>query len=82
MIAARNSPAEPGATRWSHTDMPPADSPAMVTLSGIAAEVGDVVAHPAQRRLLVGQAVVADVARRTQRRMGQEAERAEPVVDA
>ena len=30
MIPARNNPADPGATRWSHTDIPPADSPAIV----------------------------------------------------
>ena len=50
-------------------------------LAGIAAEVGDVVAHPAQRRLLVGQPVIAHLARRTQCRMRQEAERAETVVE-
>ena len=72
MIAARNNPADPGATRWSQTDIAPADSPAMVTFVGIAAEFGDVVADPPQRCLLVGQPVVADVAGRAQRRMGQE----------
>jgi hypothetical protein len=50
-------------------------------LAGITAEVSDVVAHPAQRRLLIGEAVVSDVARRSERRMGQEAHRAQPVVD-
>ena len=47
----------------------------------VAAEVGDVVPDPAQRRLLVLQSVVADVAGRTERRMREEPERAEPVVD-
>ena len=50
-------------------------------LLGVAAERGDVVADPAQRGLLVGQAVVADRAGRTERRVGQEAQRTQPVVD-
>ena len=41
----------------------PADSPAMVTLRGIAAERGDVALHPAQRLDLVEQAVIAGDAR-------------------
>ncbi len=47
----------------------------------VAAEAGDVVVHPPQRRLLVGQAVVAGFAIAAQRRMGQEAQRSQPVVD-
>ena len=61
--------------------MPPADSPADRDLAGIAAEVGDVVTHPAQRGLLVGQPVVADRAWRAERGMSKEPERAEPIVD-
>src|SRR4029077_6928901 len=49
----------------------------------IAAEAADVALHPAQRGLLVHQAVVAGRAAPAagQRRVGQEAEGAEPVVD-
>jgi hypothetical protein len=48
----------------------------------VAAEVRDVALHPAQRGLLVLQAVVTRLAVRAgQGRVGQEAERAEPVVD-
>ena len=47
----------------------------------IAAECGDVVVHPAQCGLLVGQPVVADIARRAERRVREKSERAEPVVD-
>ena len=50
-------------------------------LAGIATEVGDAVVDPAQRRLLIGQAIVADPAGRTERGMGKEAERTQPVVD-
>ena len=39
--------------------MPPADSPKIVTFARIAAERRDVALHPAQRRLLVHDAVVA-----------------------
>ena len=57
--------------------MAPADSPKIVTLAGIAAERGDVVAHPLQRRDLVEQAAVG-------RRVRQQREPvdAESVVDA
>ena len=61
--------------------MPPADSTGDGHLVRVAAEVGDVVPDPAQRRLLVLQSVVADVAGRPERRMGQEPQRAEPIVD-
>ena len=49
----------------------------------VAAELRDVALHPAQRRLLVHQAVVAGRAAgpRGERRVREEAERAEPVVD-
>ena len=47
----------------------------------VAAEFGDIVADPPQCGLLVGQSVVADVAVRAQRRMGQEPQGAQPVVD-
>ena len=49
----------------------------------VAAEPADVVLHPAQRRLLVHQPVVARRAAgpRSQRRVGQEPQHAEPVVD-
>ena len=47
----------------------------------IASEAGDVVVHPSQRGLLVGQAVIADVARRAERRMREETQRTQPVVD-
>ena len=50
-------------------------------LARIAPEPGDVVVHPTQRRLLVCQAVVADVAGRAQSRVRQEAQRAQPIVD-
>ena len=50
-------------------------------LPRIAAERGDVVADPSQRGLLVGQPVVAHRAGRTERRVGQETERTQPVVD-
>jgi hypothetical protein len=51
--------------------------------AGIAAEAGDVALDPAQRGLLVHQAVVARRAARLggEGRVGQEAERAQPVVD-
>ena len=52
----------------------------MVTFGRIAAESGDVLAHPAQCGLLIGQAVVR-LGAVGQRGMGQEAQRAEPVVD-
>ena len=47
----------------------------------VTAECGDVVTDPAQRGLLVGQAVVADRAGRTERRVSQETQRTQPVVD-
>ena len=48
----------------------------------VAAEAGDVALHPAQGGLLVHQAVVTRLAVRVgQRRVRQEAERTEPVVD-
>ena len=64
------------------TLMPPADSPKIVTLLGIAAERGDVVAHPLERGDLVEDAEVAG-ALRCRRKLVEveEAERAEPVVD-
>ena len=81
MIAALNNPSEPGATRWSHTDIPPADSPAIVTLSGSPPNPAMLSLHPSQRGLLIGQAVIADIARRAERRMREEAQRTQPVVD-
>ena len=52
-------------------------------LAGIAAKGADVALHPAQRGLLVHQAVVSGRAARAagQRRVGQETEGAEPVID-
>ena len=80
MIAALNRPFEPGATRWSHTDIPPADSPAIVTLSGSPRTrrccLAPIAAPPAGRP-----AVIADVAGRAERRMRQETQAHQPVVD-
>ena len=81
MIAARNSPADSGRDQVVAHRHAARGLARDGDLAGIAAEVGDVVAHPAQRRLLIGEAVVADVARRAERRMRQEAQRAEPVVE-
>jgi hypothetical protein len=50
-------------------------------LVGVTTEPGDIVTHPAQRRLLVGEAVVANVPRRAEGRMGQKAQRTESVVE-
>ncbi len=81
MIAARNSPADPGAIEVI------AHRHAARRLTGdgdllrVTAECGDIVADPAQRGLLVGQAVVADRAGRPEQRVSQEAQRAQPVVD-
>ena len=82
-IARWKSPREPRETRWASTDRPPADWPAMVTLLRVAAELLDVAPYPAQRRLLIHQAVVARRAARprSERRVREEAERAQPVVD-
>ena len=82
-IARWNSPRAPGETSWASTDRPPADWPAMVTLCGSPPNSRDVALDPAQRRLLVHQAVVAGRAARPggERRVREEAERAEPVVD-
>ena len=83
MIAFWKSPRAPVETIWARTDRPPADWPAIAHVVRVAAELADVVLHPAQRRLLVHQPVVAGRATRPrrQRRVGEEAERAEPVVD-
>ena len=59
---------------------PPGRLPGDGDLARVAAERGDVVAHPAQRGLLIGQAVVA-LARRAQRRVREEPGGPEPVVD-
>ena len=56
--ARRKSPAAPGMASSAATEPPPADSPKTVTRSGVAAEGGDVVAHPLQRGDLVEQAPV------------------------
>ena len=67
------------------TAMPPADSPKIVTLLGIAAEGRDVPLHPLQAGDQVQEAVVAGslVRRfRAQLRMREEAERPHAVVDA
>ena len=83
-MALANRPRASGAAIRYITLRPPADSPAIVTLRRIAAERGDVALHPAQRRDLVEQAVVAgDVPRRlrAQRGMREIAEHAEAIVD-
>ena len=56
--AAGTGRARPASRAASPTDMPPADSPKIVTRSRVAAEGGDVVAHPAQRRDLIEHAGV------------------------
>jgi len=49
---------------------------------GITAKRGNVVSHPAQRRLLIQEAIIAEgMALRIQRRMGEIAEQSETVVD-
>ena len=71
-----------GDDSWLQTDEPPADCPAIVTVARVATEAADVLVHPAQRRLLVEQAVAAGAgALLAQLRQVQEAERAEAVVD-
>ena len=57
-MARWNSPRAPGETSWASTDRPPADSPDRHVVR-VAAEPRDVALHPAQRGLLVHQAVVA-----------------------
>ena len=59
------------------TSPPPADSPNATTRAGIAAERGDVVAHPFERADRVAQPAVRDAAERPR---VEEAERAEAVV--
>ena len=63
-MARAKSPRADGIPSSVPTLMPPADSPKIVTLSGIAAEGRDVVAHPLERRHLVADARVARGARR------------------
>ena len=62
----------------------PADSPAIVTLAGIAAEGGDVALHPSERRDKIEQAVVAGGAMLRfggELGMGEKAQRIEPMVE-
>ena len=82
-MACWNSPRASGDASWDSVDRPPADSPNTVTLRGLPPNAADVALHPAQRGLLVHQPVVAGRPARPagQRAVGQEAERAEPVVD-
>ena len=64
--------------------MPPALSPKTVTLVGIAAEGRDIGLHPLQRGEVVHHAVVGERLARLlggQRRVGEEAEAAQAVVD-
>ena len=58
-IARAKSPLASGEAISALTASEPADSPAIVTLSGIAAEGGDVASHPLQRRDEIEHAVVA-----------------------
>ena len=83
-IAWANSPCAAGSPSSVPTLMPPADSPKIVTRSGSPPNARDVVAHPLERADLVED---AEVARAGELRAEdlvevQEAERAEPVVDA
>jgi hypothetical protein len=55
-IALRNAPAVPGMASSAAIEPAPADWPNAVTLSGVAAERGDVVAYPGQRGELIEQA--------------------------
>ena len=48
----------------------------------ITTEFRDVVADPAQRRLLVGEAVIADIIVGAQRRMREKAQRTKPVIES
>ncbi len=78
-IARWKSPREPREIRWASTERPPADWPAIVTLRGSPPNAR-CCAHPAQRRLLIHQAVVAGrtaaPARRAQDARGSRAPRA------
>ena len=83
-MARWNSPSASGLTSRSRMLMAPADSPKTVTFLRVAAEGGDVALHPLQRRDLIEQTVVAGDALGgflRQRRMGQEPQRPQPVVD-
>ena len=70
--------------REGRCSLPPADVPASVTFCRIAAERGDVVAHPAKRGTLIREAIVAGrgIGGILQRQdpMSQEPERPQPVV--
>ncbi len=82
-MAFWNRPAASGETICEWVLSPPADSPKIVTLVGSPPKSGDVGLDPLQRGLLVHQAVVARCAAALagERRMRQEAEGAEAIVD-
>ena len=65
------------------TLLPPPDWPKMVTLSGIAAEFGDIVFHPVERRDDVEHADIAAVGifLAAQLRQIEKTERVQPVID-
>ena len=83
-MALWNRPRASGDASRLCTETPPAENPKMVTLSGIAAEGGDVPLHPLQRGDLVHVGVVAFELVRAlaaQRGEGEEAEAPQAVVD-
>ena len=83
MIACWNSPREPARDHVGQHGQATGRLARDRDVVRVAAERADVVLHPAQGGLLVHQPVVAGRAAgpRRQRRVGEEAERAEPVVD-
>ena len=82
-IARWKSPREPGETRWASTDRPPADWPAIVTLCGSPPNCAMLRCTQRSAACWSIKPVVAGRAAgpRGERGVGEEAERAQPVVD-